>query len=144
MSKLLVLLAIGLGMTVGLAAYNLLCGVLFGGRARRCREQLQNVPLRCYLMGLLVLLLQLWSVTGLPPLALLWLPLDALWLSFSLPALTGLAGEGLGCSGRWAAAVGTVPLCVSLACPLLGWLGVSQLLVSALGSAALPRAWRWA
>ena len=79
-------------LTLGLAAFNTLCGALFGGPSRACREQLCRRPLRCYLMGLLALLLEVFLVQQWAPLALPLLLANVLWLSFSIPALAVLAG----------------------------------------------------
>lgn len=128
-------------VTLGLAAFNTLCGALFGGPSRSCGQQLRERPLRCYLMGVLALLAQAFLIMHCPPLALLLMLADLLWLSFSLPALAVLAGEGLGVQGRWAPAAGSLPLGLTLAFPP-GWLLLSQLTLAALGSAVLPSAWR--
>lgn len=128
-------------LTLGLAAFNTLCGSLFGGPSRACGDQLRERPLRCYLMGVLALVAQAFLVLHGPPLAVPLLLADMLWLSFSIPALAVLAGEGLGVEGRWAPAVGSLPLGLTLAFPP-GWLLLSQLTLAALGSAVLPRAWR--
>lgn len=128
-------------LTLGLAAFNTLCGALFGGPSRACREQLCRRPLRCYLMGLLALVLQVFLVQQWAPLAFPLLLANVLWLSFSIPALAVLAGEGFGVQGRWAPAVGSLPLGLSLAFPP-GWLLLSQLTLAALGSAVLPARWR--
>lgn len=128
--------------TGGFAAYNTLCGALFARPSQNCRQQLQERPLRCYLMGLLCLSGQVLLVSHLPPLAIPLLVANAAWLSFSLPALAGLAGEGIGVSGRWSALAGSLPLSLTLAFPILGWLCFSQLILAALGSASLPPAWR--
>lgn len=135
-----VLLAI-LVLTLGLAAFNTLCGALFGGPTRDCGQQLRERPLRCYLMGVLALVAQAFLVIHWPPLALLFLLTNMLWLSFSIPALAVLAGEGLGVQGRWAPAAGSLSMGLTLAFPP-GWLLLSQLTLAALGSAALPRVWR--
>ena len=126
----------------GFGAYNTLCGSLFRKPSQACRTQLEERPLRCYLMGLLVLLAQIWLVVQVHALAVPLLLANAAWLSFSLPALAGLAGEGLGVSGRWAPLAGSLPLCLTLAFPVLGWLCLAQLLLAALGSACLPAGWR--
>ena len=135
---LFVLFALSLG------AYNLLCTALFRARVDNCRLQLVQQPLRCYLMGLLTLSAQVALLLYLPVVGVLALALQVMWLSQSLPALTGLAGEGLGLSPRWSALWGSLPLCFALVCPLLGWFGVSQMVLAALGSASLPRVWRLA
>lgn len=134
------LLAI-LVLTLGLAAFNTLCGALFHVPSQACRQQLRERPLRCYLMGVLALVAQTFLVLHCPPLAVLLLVADLLWLSFSLPALAVLAGEGLGVQGRWAPAAGSLPLGLTLAFPP-GWLLLSQLTLAALGSAVLPATWR--
>jgi len=128
-------------LTLGLAAFNTLCGALFGGPSRACREQLCRRPLRCYLMGILALSLEVLLVQQWAPLALPLLLANVLWLSFGIPALAVLAGEGLGVSGRWAPAAGSLSLGLSLAFPP-GWLLLSQLTLAALGSALLPARWR--
>jgi len=130
-----------LALTLGLAAFNTLCGALFMGPSRACREQLCRRPLRCYLMGLLALLLEVFLVQQWAPLAAPLLLANVLWLSFSVPALAVLAGEGLGVTGRWAPAVGSLSMGLSLAFPP-GWLLLSQLTLAALGSAVLPGRWR--
>ncbi len=135
-----VLLAILL-LTLGLAAFNTLCRALFGGPSQACGLQLRQRPLRCYLMGVLALVAQAFLVLHCPPLAIVLLLADMLWLSFSIPALAVLAGEGLGVEGRWAPAAGSLPLGLTLAFPP-GWLLLSQLTLAALGSAVLPPAWR--
>lgn len=129
-------------VTLGLAAFNTLCGALFARPAQNCRERLQKHPLRCYLMGLLTLLLEVFLLIQFPPLGLMLLLVNVAWFSFSLPALAGLAGEGMGVNGRWAVAAGSLPLGLTMALPILGWLCTSQLLLAALGSASLPRVWR--
>ena len=126
----------------GFAAYTTLCGALFVGPSQSCRLQLQERPLRCYLMGLLMVLAQILLVSNVYLLAIPLILANAAWLSFSLPALAGLAGEGIGVSGRWAPTAGSLPLCLTLAFPVLGWLCLAQLLLAALGSAALPKAWQ--
>lgn len=126
----------------GFAAYNTLCGALFARPSQNCRQQLQQRPLRCYLMGILCLSAQVLLVIHLPVLALPLIVANAAWLSFSLPALAGLAGEGIGVQGRWQALAGSLPLSLTLAFPILGWLCFSQLMLAALGSASLPRAWQ--
>jgi len=129
-------------VTLGLAAFNTLCGALFSSPAQNCRERLREHPLRCYLMGLLTLLLEVFLLMQFPPIGVLLLLADVAWLSFSLPALAGLAGEGMGVSGRWSVAAGSLPLGLTMALPVLGWLCTSQLMLAALGSASLPRVWR--
>ncbi len=128
--------------TFCLGAYNLLCSALFQERVQNCRYQLTQQPLRCYLMGLLTLAAQVALLVYLPILGVLTLLLQVLWLSQSLPALSGLAGEGLGLSPRWSPLWGSLPLCFALLCPVLGWFGVTQMVLAALGSASLPKAWR--
>ncbi|MBX3170825.1 MAG: hypothetical protein KF760_25690 [Candidatus Eremiobacteraeota bacterium] len=66
----------------GLAAFNTLCGALFGGPSRTCGQQLLQRPPRCSLKRVLAL--------------------DWPRLSFNLPALAVLASEGLGVQARWA------------------------------------------
>lgn len=134
------LLAI-LVLTLGLAAFNTLCGALFHAPSRACGQQLRERPLRCYLMGVLALAAQAFLVLHWPPLAVLLVLADMLWLSFSIPALAVLAGEGLGVQGCWAPAAGSLPIGLTLAFPP-GWLLLSQLTLAALGSAVLPRPWR--
>ena len=132
-----------MGVTsLGFSACNLLCSALFGASARRCQEQLEHLPLRCYLMGWCALLLQVLLVVNAPWAALPLLLLNGLWLTSSLPALAQLAGEGLGLQGRRATVAGSLSLCLTLTLPILGWLLLAQLLLAALGSASLPRAWR--
>lgn len=128
--------------SAGFAAYNTLCAALFCKPSQACRAQLQERPVRCYLMGLLTLLAQIWLCIQLPVLAIPLVLANAAWLSFSLPALAGLAGEGIGVSGRWAPLAGSLPLCLTAAFPVLGWLCLAQLLLAALGSAALPKVWQ--
>lgn len=128
-------------LTLGLAAFNTLCRALFVSASEDCTQQLRERPLRCYLTGMLALLLQTWLVMQLYWLAVPLLVADMIWLSYSLPALAVLAGEGLGVSGRWGPAAGSLPLGLSLAFPP-GWVLLSQLSLAALGSAVLPRVWR--
>ena len=128
-------------LTLGLAAFNTLCGALFTAPSQACGRQLRERPLRCYLMGVLALVAQVFLILHCPPLAILLLLADMLWLSFSIPALAVLAGEGLGVQGRWAPAAGSLPIGLTLAFPP-GWLLLSQLTLAALGSAVLPRPWR--
>lgn len=135
----LVLMAV---VSLGFAACNLLCSALFAGSARRCREQLEQLPLRCYLMGWCALLLQVFLVLNAPWVAIPLLFLNGLWLTRSLPALAQLAGEGLGLRGRRASLAGSLSLSLTVAFPVFGWLLLAQLLLAAVGSAALPRAWR--
>lgn len=127
--------------TVGLAAFNTLCRALFSSASQDCTQQLRERPLRCYLMGLLALVLQTWLVLQVHLLAVPLLLADTVWLSYSLSALAVLAGEGIGISGRWAPAAGSLPMGLSLAFPP-GWVLLSQLSLAALGSAVLPRPWR--
>lgn len=137
-----ILLGLGL-MTVGLAAWNQLCSVLFPGPHARSRRRLEALPLRCFLMGLLTLSLEAWLVaaTGAPWLVLPLGLLNLVALSFALPAAAGLAGERIGFAGRWAPAAGSIPLGMSLALPVLGWLCALQVGLAALGAATLPRRW---
>ena len=128
-------------LTLGLAAFNTLCGALFYQPSRACREQLRQRPLRCYLMGVLALLLEVFLVQQWTPLLFPLLLANVLWLSFSVPALAVLAGEGMGVNGRWAPAAGSLSIGFSLAFPP-GWLLLSQLTLAALGSAVLPERWR--
>jgi hypothetical protein len=128
-------------LTLGLAAFNTLCRALFGGPSQACTQQLRERPLRCYLMGILALVAQTWLVIQVHVLAVPLLVADMVWLSYSLPALAVLAGEGIGVNGRWAPAVGSLPMGLSLACPP-GWVLLSQLTLAALGSAVLPGVWR--
>ncbi|MFN8610524.1 MAG: hypothetical protein U0931_23495 [Vulcanimicrobiota bacterium] len=128
-------------LTLGLAAFNTLCRSLFVGPSQDCALQLRERPLRCYLMGMLALLVQTWLVMQMHLLALPLLVANMIWLSYSLPALAVLAGEGIGVSGRWAPAAGSLPIGLSLAFPP-GWLLLSQLSLAALGSAVLPKVWR--
>lgn len=128
-------------LTLGLAAFSTLCSALFGGPSRACREQLCRRPLRCYLMGILALSLEVLLVQQWAPLALPLLLANVLWLSFGIPALAVMAGEGLGVNGRWAPAAGSLSMGLSLAFPP-GWLLLSQLTLAALGSALLPARWR--
>lgn len=137
----LVLMLLGVSC-LGFSACNLLCSALFGSSARGCRQQLEQLPLRCYLMGWCALLAQVWLVVNAPWAAVPLLFLNGLWLTRSLPALAQLAGEGLGLQGRRATVAGSLSLCLTLALPVLGWLLLAQLLVAALGSASLPQAWR--
>jgi hypothetical protein len=92
-------------------------------------------------MGILALVAQTWLVIQVHVLAVPLLVADMVWLSYSLPALAVLAGEGIGVNGRWAPAVGSLPMGLSLACPP-GWVLLSQLTLAALGSAVLPGVWR--
>jgi hypothetical protein len=129
-------------LSVGLGAYNTLCGALFSKPSQACRTQLQQRPLRCYLMGVLTVLAQIWLCMHVHALAIPLVLANAAWLSFSLPALAGLAGEGIGVSGRWAPLAGSMPLCLTVALPVLGWLCLVQLILAALGSATMPGAWQ--
>lgn len=120
---------------VGFAAWTLVCEALFSSRVSRCRQRLDEFPLRCYLSGWLLLLTQIWLSTLWPPLVLLWLVVNPLLWCLSLPALAGMAAQGLGLEGRWASALGSLPLGLTLAFPGPGWLLLSQLLIAALGAA---------
>lgn len=142
MGALVLLVFLPLALT-GFVAWNLLCAALFDAPNQVSRLRLVAWPLRCYLMGLCTLLLQLWLVTatGQPWMLVPLFVVDVALLSVSLPAVSVLAGERLGVHGRWAPAAGSVPLAVTLAFPVVGWLCVANLLVAAVGAATLPRFW---
>lgn len=131
------LFVLSLLLALGFASWNLLCQSLFASRVEHCQHKLQALPLRCYLMGVLVLLAQLWVSLSFPVTVVLWLALDGLLLCFSMPALAVMTGQGLGIEGRWSGVAGSLPLCLTLAFPVLGWAFLVQLGVAALGSALL-------
>lgn len=131
-----------IGLT-GFAAWNLLCSIFFASAVGRSQDRLRLLPWRCALMGWLLVCLESWFLLSFaqPWLVLPVAVLNLLCLSTTLPAVARIAGERLGVRGVWAAAAGSLPLGLTLACPILGWLCWVQLLVAALGAAFLPRRW---
>ncbi len=126
----------------GLSVASLLAFSLWPARVRRHLALLEAWPVRCALVGVLVLLSEVWLCGVLPPhrlTALLCLLADAVALAQGFPAVAELAGERLGLSpGPRAAAVGTAVVACGSTVPVVGWLMGATAVFSALGAPFVP------
>jgi hypothetical protein len=126
--------------TVGLAACAMVAAAMWPGPVSRAHDGLAAHPLRCGLIGLLIVLGEVFLVVhGGRPVLLACLLLDLVWLAQGLPALTALMGERLGASSRpRAVAQGSLLFGATGILPVIGWLLGLTLLMQALGAAVLP------
>lgn len=125
----------------GMGACCLICGAIFKNDARALIEQR---TLRCWLLGILLLLTQVWAVAALPPkgpLLLAFSAFDLYCLARTCGSLASWIGSGLCQDVRWQPGVGGLLLGASAAAPVVGWLLGAQLLLVSLGAAVCPRRW---
>ncbi len=127
------LLLLGLGLA-GLTALNLLACALWPARVERSRLALERFPLRSFLMGILIVLAEIFLIQRLPVLALAAVVVNLIWLAQGLPALASRIGQGLALTEKRATAAGTALMGALLGLPVLGWLGAACLGLSALGA----------
>ena len=138
------ILLMGAMATVGLGACSLVCASIFGSEVSRLQTLMRGQPARCWLLGCLLLVFQIWCLTALPArplLALLFLFFDFWCLARSCPALAGWVGAEVCENVRWQTGVGGVMLGLTAATPILGWLVSAQLILLSLGAAVCPRRW---
>lgn len=131
------LLTILLGVAVvltGMTALNLVACSLWPSHVARSRMTLERFPLRSFLVGLLILVSEVFLVQRLPVLALVALVANLVWLAQGLPALAGRVGQGMASGERRATACGTATLGLVMGVPVLGWLAGVCLGLSALGA----------
>ena len=60
------LLLMGAMITVGLGASSLVCAALFRSEVGRLQSLMRGQPARCWLLGILLLVFQIWCLTALP------------------------------------------------------------------------------
>jgi len=140
-----------------LAACAVLVAAMWQRQFERSHQALGVHPLRCWLAGLLLLLIEIWLalevVPPVPPAARGFLILVAvatnlILLAQGFPALAATAGERVHRAARPArgaypsravsTALGSVLVAFSAALPILGWLLAGSLLLQAMGAAVLP------
>jgi len=130
---------LGFLLCIGVAACATLCNALWPHSVDRCDAALREFPLRCWLVGILIVLLQILIVAPNPVLLAVALPIDLFLLARGFPALAARIGEGLGESVRpRAVARGMALFTVAAGVPVLGWLLGLGLLLQALGAAVVP------
>lgn len=131
---LLTALVLALVVLIGMTALNLLACALWPARVERTRSNLERFPLRSFLLGILVLLCELFLIQHLPILALVALILNTVWLAQGIPALAARIGQGMSFTEKRATACGTAMLGLIMGVPVLGWLAGACLGLSALGA----------
>lgn len=127
-------------LTVGLSACTVLACAVWPQRVERSRQALQMYPLRCWLSGLLAVLVEVFFISlgggARVPLLLVFLVLDLLWLAQGFPALASLTGERLGIPSRASAvAAGSTLVALAGVLPVVGWLMAGNLALQAIGAA---------
>jgi hypothetical protein len=114
-------------LLVGLSGSSLLAAALWPERLQHSKQVLTSLPLRCALIGVLAVLIEVWLALAVgshargPVVGMLGLvDLGALALGF--PALAQLAGERLGAISPLRAIVtGAVVIAIACMLPLVGW-----------------------
>lgn len=141
---LLGLLLAGALLAVGGTACALVCAAAWPAAVERSRLALRSQPLRCWLLGVLVALLQVWLLTAVPDgapralAALLVVLVSVPLLARGFPALAGTLGRRLGAADpARAVATGTVLVAASSTLPVLGWLLAGNLCLQAMGAGAV-------
>jgi len=131
-------------LAVGGTACALVCAAAWPGAVERSRIALRNQPLRCWLLGVLVALLEVWLLTVVPDgpprtvAALIAILVDVPPVARGFPALAGTLGRRLGASDpARAVATGTVLVAACGTLPVLGWLLAGNLCLQALGAGAV-------
>lgn len=131
---LLTLLVVVAVVLTGMMALNLVACSLWPAHVARSRKTLERFPMRSFLVGLLVVVSEVFLVQRIPVLALAALVANLVWLAQGLPALAGRVGQGMAPTERRATAWGTATLGLVLGVPVLGWLAGACLGLSALGA----------
>jgi hypothetical protein len=125
----------------GMGACCLICGSLFKTDAARLRER----TMRCWLLGILLVVTEIWALASLPPkgpLALVFLAFDLYCLARTCGSLASWIASGVCQDARWQPGVGGLLLGASAAAPVVGWALGLQLLLVSLGAAICPRRWQ--
>ncbi|MCE7871965.1 hypothetical protein DYH09_16520 [bacterium CPR1] len=124
-------------LLAGLVAVNLVASSLWPERVEKSRHTLELFPLRSFLLGILIVLLEIFLVLSLPLKGLLVLAAvvaNLVFLAQGLPALAERIGQGLSLTEKRATAAGTALIGLVFGLPVLGWLAGACLGLSALGA----------
>ncbi|GMU55413.1 MAG: hypothetical protein AMXMBFR33_45590 [Candidatus Xenobia bacterium] len=128
---------VAVALLAGLVAVNLVASALWPERIEKSRKTLERFPLRSFLLGILIVLLEIFLVLSLPLkglLALAAVVANLVFLAQGLPALAERIGQGLSLTERRANAAGTALIGLVFGLPVLGWLAGACLGLSALGA----------
>lgn len=131
---LLSTLVIACVVLAGMTALNLLASALWPERVERSRRNLERFPLRSFLLGILVLVSELFLVLQVPVLVVVALIANLVWLAQGVPALAARVGQAMAYTEKRATACGTAMLGLAMVVPVLGWLAGAALGLSALGA----------
>lgn len=138
-----VLVFLALMGAVGTAALAVLSASLWPGPTGRSRTALSSLPLRCLLLGLLVVTAEAALVywTGSGAIFVLLALLHLVWLFQGYPGLAMLVGRRAGIESHlWAAVGGTLLLALACTPPLVGWALAFAAFLAATGAALVgPR-----